>query len=136
MPVKMEAPYGLGANIRNLRQQKKMTQLFLAELVGITPQHLCDIENSNVNVSSTLLKNFADALETTTDALLGREPPRGSLEAEIPHHIELYQKIIRILKRQDQGEERFQTARLLQLIQELEETVDFLLRYQNDKRKK
>lgn len=133
MPVRSEAPQGLSANIKRLRQKKNMTQQFLAEQVGISPPYMSEIEGSDINVSSVLLKKIADALETTTDELLCREPPQGSLEATLPWHIELLQNCIRAMKGQDRSEIRFETAQRLKLIQDLEKTVDWLCRYKDDK---
>lgn len=49
----------IGNNIRDYRNKRKMKQLQLAELAGVTDQHISHIECGRTKVSlPTLLKNF------------------------------------------------------------------------------
>ena len=48
--------------LKELRQQKGFTQEDLAEIIGITRQHIGMIENGNSNPSPKLAKKIAKAL--------------------------------------------------------------------------
>ena len=49
--------------LKELRQQKGFTQEDLAEIIGITRQHIGMIENGNSNPSPKLAKKIAKALD-------------------------------------------------------------------------
>ena len=58
--------------IQQLRQQKKLTQSELAELVGTTRVTVCRIERDINKPSIGMLSLIADALDTTMDYLQGK----------------------------------------------------------------
>lgn len=67
----------IGSNIKVLRKQKnpRWTQEDLAELAGISPKHLSDIERGKYNVSIAYLCKIANALEVPYKELLVDQPP-------------------------------------------------------------
>ena len=53
----MEYEKVLGAHIKDIRKRRNMTQEILAELVGVTSQHISNIETGKTKVSlSTFIK--------------------------------------------------------------------------------
>jgi transcriptional regulator with XRE-family HTH domain len=61
----------LGEKIKIARSQKKLSQQELSEAVGIHQKNISKYEKDLVIPSATTLKSIADALEVTTDYLLG-----------------------------------------------------------------
>ncbi|MCR4762889.1 MAG: helix-turn-helix domain-containing protein [Lachnospiraceae bacterium] len=69
----------LGQRIKQRRREIGFTQKLLAELVGISPQYLGEIENSRKQVSLTVLVNLSERLELSIDELLyGEERVSGN----------------------------------------------------------
>lgn len=58
-----------GLNVVFYRKRRKMTQLQLAELVGIDRSHISAIELGNVGVSFDVLFKLCDVLEITPKQL-------------------------------------------------------------------
>lgn len=63
--------YRLGLNIAYQRKLKKLTQIQLAEIVGISRTHMSNIEAPNMltPISLELIFNIADALEIPVEIL-------------------------------------------------------------------
>lgn len=69
----MEAKIAImGARLKELRKEKKMTQKAMAELLDVTDRHYQAIEAGSVNIPSLTLKFLADYFNVSTDYLLGR----------------------------------------------------------------
>lgn len=69
-----------GERIRQIREEKKMTQEQLAKAAGISKGFLSDVETKNKNISSQSLLKIANVLEASLDFLLRGEetrPPRS-----------------------------------------------------------
>ena len=60
----------LGGSIKKARNNKNLTQEELAELVGVTTEHIQQVESERRNPSSDLLLTIADTLDMSLDALL------------------------------------------------------------------
>lgn len=60
----------LGKRIRLARIQAEHSQEKLAEIVGISPTHLSNVETGTTRVSLTTLVTIANALDVTLDDLL------------------------------------------------------------------
>lgn len=60
----------LGIRIRKRRHDLKITQLELAQAVGVTPQHISLIEQGKAATSLRLLAKLAEELGVTTDYLI------------------------------------------------------------------
>lgn len=60
----------LGLSIKQLRQNKKMTQETLSKLVDCNPSHISNIENGYTKASLNTLVSIANALNTSIDYLL------------------------------------------------------------------
>lgn len=63
----------IGDRIREKREKKGLTQVELAEALGITKQAVNSWEKGTQNPSSVILRYVADELECTADYLVGRE---------------------------------------------------------------
>lgn len=59
--------------LKALREQKGMTQRELGDRVGVTLQAVSQWEAGIKRPSVANLERLADVLETTTDAILGRD---------------------------------------------------------------
>ena len=73
MPTKREQEYKMiGLNIAYYRKLAGLSQLQLAEKVGISRTHMSNIEAPNMPTSISLetLMDIADALNTTASTLL------------------------------------------------------------------
>lgn len=67
----METQYEeMGIRIRNKRKSLKMKQLKLAELLGISNNHMSSIENGKVAPSLDIFINICKSLEIRPDYLL------------------------------------------------------------------
>ncbi|MGN0710716.1 MAG: helix-turn-helix domain-containing protein [Anaerovoracaceae bacterium] len=66
--------YGkLGIKIKEVRQEKGLTQENLAELVGCNTSHISNIENNHTKVSLNVLLAISNALNTSIDYLLSEQ---------------------------------------------------------------
>lgn len=63
----------LGEKIKLIRMKKKLSQQDLSQVAGIHQKNISKYEKDLVIPSAVVLKNIADALEVTTDYLLGNE---------------------------------------------------------------
>ncbi len=57
------SPLNLGDFLRNHRISEEMSQIEMAELLGISKQRLCDIEKNRCNVSIKLCVEIAKKLD-------------------------------------------------------------------------
>jgi transcriptional regulator with XRE-family HTH domain len=65
---------GLGERIREKREELGLTQLQLAQALGVTPQHISVVEQNKRAPSLDLLAKWAHELGVTTDYLItGKE---------------------------------------------------------------
>lgn len=62
--------------IREIRIAKKISQVELAKILGVTKQSVSNWENDNIQPSVEMLSKIADALNVTTDYLLDRDKRR------------------------------------------------------------
>ncbi|MCR5294316.1 MAG: helix-turn-helix domain-containing protein [Lachnospiraceae bacterium] len=71
----------LGAHIRELRIEKGLTQLEVAEALNVTPGYISNVENNRVAMSLKLLIQFARLTGTTLDSLVGEIFPEYRMTA-------------------------------------------------------
>jgi XRE family aerobic/anaerobic benzoate catabolism transcriptional regulator len=72
----------LGARVRSLREGRGMPRRALADLSGVSPRFLAQLESGEGNISVARLADVALALGATPAALLG--PPDGALDGGGP----------------------------------------------------
>jgi len=63
----------VGDNVRRIREQRQIPQKRLAEIVGVSPPMISQIERGTKNPSLQIGKAIADALGCTMEELLGAE---------------------------------------------------------------
>lgn len=67
----MELDYkAIGKRIKIARIKKNLTQETVADKIGVTPQHVSNIETGNTSVSLTTLVAIANTLSVSVDELL------------------------------------------------------------------
>ena len=66
----------LGERLCLLRQEKRLRQIDVAEVIGLTQAHYQRIEKGKINISSLTLYDLADYFGVTADYLLGRSQER------------------------------------------------------------
>lgn len=59
----------IGENVKRIRTEKKMSQLDLADAIGVTQPMICMIERGTRAPSMQLGKQIADALDVSVDKL-------------------------------------------------------------------
>lgn len=78
------AETGIGSRIRILREQKGWEILQLARAGRVSHSYIYKLEhNERPNVAGVVLARLADALDTTTDYLLGRTPDPAPVPAPV-----------------------------------------------------
>lgn len=60
----------VGDNIRRIREEQRLTQIYVAEKVGISQAMLCQIERGTKNPSLQIGKEIADVLGCSIEKLL------------------------------------------------------------------
>ena len=75
----------IGQRIRVVRNDKHLTQEYLANATGVNVSHISNIETNKVKVSLTLLVQICNALGVTVDYLLENEyhNPTSVIEKEL-----------------------------------------------------
>ena len=87
-------PVECGKRIKDLREEKRLTQMELAEQICITTDHLRAIERGRRACSIDLLVDLSLFFEVTLDHLiLGRTPANEIIRAEILQAIGILQNI-------------------------------------------
>lgn len=76
MEIKMAI---LGARLKELRKEKKVTQRAMAQLLNVTDRHYQAVEAGTVNIPSLTLALLADYFSVSADYLLGRSNTRETL---------------------------------------------------------
>ena len=71
--------------LKNLRQSKELTQVQLAEKLGVKKQSISNWENDNIVPSLEMLVKIANFFHVSTDYMLGRE----EWEANAPHMLDV-----------------------------------------------
>ena len=70
---------GLGIKIKEIRQNRGLTQDSVAEIVGCNTSHISNIENNHTKVSLNVLLAIANALDTSIDYLLSEQYENSAL---------------------------------------------------------
>ena len=75
----------IGQRIKEVRNEKHLTQEYLANVTGVNVSHISNIETNKVKISLTLLINICNALNVTMDYMLENEyhTPTSTTEKEL-----------------------------------------------------
>ena len=71
-----------GGKIAELRKRRRLTQVQLAELIGISGTHLSHVENNKANMSFEILEATAQALEVAVKDLLEDDALSQRIESD------------------------------------------------------
>lgn len=67
----------VGTRIRELREEKEISQKVLAEIIGVSPSTIGMYEQNRRNPDSEMLKSLADYFDVSVDYILGRTSLRN-----------------------------------------------------------
>ena len=67
-------------NLRKLREEKRISQQKLGEIIGISQQSINKYENHNIEPDINTLKLLADYFNTSVDFLIGHTDIRHKIE--------------------------------------------------------
>ena len=84
----------IGENIRNYREKAGYSREKFAEIIGISPRFLADVETGFVGISITNLKHICEALGVSSDRILWKNDNKLSLDEKIAHINPKYLKLI------------------------------------------
>ena len=74
-----------GAKIRSVRETKRLTQLYVANVVGVTTDTISRWENNRYpSIKRENAQKLADALEVALEEILRQEPPGSDADREPP----------------------------------------------------
>ena len=73
MEIKMSK---FSARLKELRKEKKITQVEMANILECTENHYQRIEYGQINISALTLEFLADYFEVSMDYLIGRTAKR------------------------------------------------------------
>ena len=73
----------LGEKLYTLRTKQNMTQEQLAEVVGLSIQHLSNAENARTKLGFPKIKSIADTLDVSLDELAGDGMKHRQIRPEI-----------------------------------------------------
>jgi transcriptional regulator with XRE-family HTH domain len=90
-----------GARLAELRKERALTQVQLAERLEITQQQLASYEVGRRRVPVSLLEPLAEALAVSVEELLGREPKtkRRGPAPKLERHLERISQLPRARQR-------------------------------------
>lgn len=66
----------IGHNLRNSRKRRHLRQAELADMVGVTEQHISHIECAKTKLSLSLIVRISEALDVSIYDLLGNNTPK------------------------------------------------------------
>jgi transcriptional regulator with XRE-family HTH domain len=82
-PLKLAGKGSLGGRIARIRKERGLTQVELAERVGIIQALISDYERDNRRLHADMIVRVAQALGVSTDELLGVKAARTDDEANL-----------------------------------------------------
>ena len=83
----------LGAQIKELRIQMKLTQAEVAEALNVTPGYISNVENNRTAMSLRILMYYAKLMNMSLDSLIGRVEPEYKKTALDNELFELVSKL-------------------------------------------
>lgn len=75
LPVLETSSESIGLRLSKIRKAKGLTQVNVAERIGIPQYLVSDYETGRLHLSDDMVIRFAIALGTSSDAILGLTPP-------------------------------------------------------------
>ena len=97
MPRKVQAASAFGERLAELRAERGITQIQLAEMIGSSQRAVSHYETVAEYPPTAVVVQIAEALKVNTDELLGVKPPRKAAKAEDPEVRRLWKKFQQVL---------------------------------------
>lgn len=94
----------LPARLKELRKEKNCTQRHLAEVLGLTPNSICEWEKGRSEPSAETLVEIAKFFNTSTDYLLGVTDDFGSPAVPSPLLSDEERSFLDLFRRLSRGE--------------------------------
>lgn len=108
---KNELMQTVGRNLQRIRLERGYTQEELSEMAGISTSFYANMERGKKGVSIFVLRELADALQTSTDSLLYSDQSAGQLHnietllSDVPDSfVAAMERMIRLCKKEFAGE--------------------------------
>lgn len=83
----------LGAQVKELRIQMKLTQAEVADALNVTPGYISNVENNRTAMSLRVLIYYARLMNISLDSLIGRIEPEYRKNALDNELLELASKL-------------------------------------------
>jgi transcriptional regulator with XRE-family HTH domain len=87
---------GFGDRLRRFRKAKGLTQTELGDLVGISQRLVTYYETQGGNPPADVLARLSEALDVSTDVLLGLATPNDPRASAAPETLRLWRRLRRI----------------------------------------
>jgi transcriptional regulator with XRE-family HTH domain len=88
----------LGAKIASLRKEQQITQVQLAEILGISQQYMQAFEAGRRKVPSSMLPTLAEVLAVSVEELIGIAPTNGKKRGPAPKLLKQVEQISQLPK--------------------------------------
>lgn len=88
----------LGHNIARLRKEQQLTQVQLAQVLGISQQYMQAFEAGRRKVPSSMLPILADVLSVSVEELIGVAPVNGKKRGPAPRLLRQIEQISQLPK--------------------------------------
>lgn len=92
----------IGGRLRELRKHRGLTQLEVAQELGVKQALISQYEQGSVRIHGALIAGLAKILNATADEILGLEAPRSNGQAKSRRFLRRLEKIEKLSKRDQQ----------------------------------
>lgn len=97
MPRKVQAASAFGERLAELRAERGITQIQLAEMIGSSQRAVSHYETVAEYPPTAVVVQIAEVLKVSADELLGLKPPKKPAKAEDPEVRRLWKKFQQVL---------------------------------------
>jgi len=97
MPRKVRAASAFGERLAELRAERGITQIQLAEMIGSSQRAVSHYETVAEYPPTNVVVQIAEILKVSTDELLGVKPPKKTTKAEDPETRRLWKKFQQVM---------------------------------------
>lgn len=94
--VKERTLEGFGERLSKLRKARGLTQIQLADALGVTQRVITYYENESAQPPGALLVDLAKALRVSTDEILGLKPMKEKTSAKTARLLKRLQRVERL----------------------------------------
>jgi len=98
MPRKVRPASAFGERLAELRAERGITQIQLAEMIGSSQRAISAYETVAEYPPTVVVAELAKALQVSADELLGLKPPKKTTRVEDPEVRRLWKKFQQVLR--------------------------------------